>query len=130
MIDITSGKPENLLVAVAHGKVTGYDYDIVLFPAIEALLKAHKKIRLLYQLAEDFQGFSAEAFWDDAKLGLAHLTAFEAVAIVTDVHWIADAVKFFGVFLRCPVKVFRNSDLAGAKEWITTTTAWRTVAEV
>jgi hypothetical protein len=130
MIDIESGTLGNLVVAVAHGKVTGYDYDIVLTPAIEAKLKEYKKIRLLYQLAEDFHGFSVEAFWDDAKLGLGHLTAFDAIAVVTDVHWIADAAKFFGVFLRCPVRVFGNADFAEAKEWVTTTPAWRSLAEV
>jgi hypothetical protein len=130
MIDIIPGTPENLVIAVAHGKVTGYDYDIVLIPAIEAKLKTHRKIRFLYQLDDDFQGFSAEAFWDDAKLGFGHLTAFEAIAVVTDVHWIADAVKFFGFFLHCPAKAFSNHDLTSAKEWIGTVPAWRTLAEV
>jgi len=130
MIEITSGTLDNLIIAVAHGKVTGYDYDIVLAPAIEAKLKIHKRIRLLYQLADDFHGFSAEAFWDDAKLGFEHLTTFEAIAVVTDVHWIADAAKFFGAFLKCPVKVFPNADLPAAKEWVATVPAWRSVAEV
>jgi hypothetical protein len=130
MIDIIPATAENLVIAVAHGKVTGYDYNIVLIPAIEAKLKTHRKIRFLYQLADDFQGFSVEAFWDDAKLSLGHLKAFEAIAVVTDVLWIADAVKFFGFFLHCPAKVFSNRDMAAAKEWIATVPAWRTLAEV
>jgi len=116
MIDITSGTPENLVIAIAHGKVTGADYENVLLPAIEAKLKTHKKIRLLYQLDKTFSGFTAEAIWDDAKLGLGHLMAFEAVAVVTDVIWITDAVKFFAFFLRCPVKVFSNEKLAEAQD--------------
>jgi hypothetical protein len=128
MIDITTGTPENLIIAVAHGKVIGDDYTQALMPAIDAMLKTHKKIRMLYQLAADFSGFSAEAIWDDARLGLAHLTAFEAFAVVTDVHWIIDSVKFFGFFMHCPVKVFRNDELAGAKEWVASVPAWRTIA--
>ncbi len=89
----------------------------------------HKKIRFLYQLGDDFLGFSAEAMWDDAKLGFAHLTAFEAVAVVTDVHSIADAVKLFGFFMRCPVRVFGNKELAEAREWVVTAPVWRSVAE-
>jgi hypothetical protein len=129
MIEISSGIPENLLIAVAHGKVTGEDYEKVLIPAIEAILKTHKKVRLLYQLDKDFSGFTAEAMWDDAKLGFGHLTAFEAVAVVTDVHWITDAVKFFGFFLKCPVKAFSNDQLAEARDWAATT-VWRSLAEV
>ena len=129
MIDITPGTAGNLVIATAHGKVTGYDYEIVLIPAIEAALKTHKKIRLLYQLGEEFQGFSVEAVWDDAKLGLSHLAAFEALAVVTDVVWIIDAVKFFGLLMRCPVKAFKNSQLAEAREWVTNTPAWRSVKD-
>ena len=114
MIEVTSGTPANLLIATAHGKVTGHDYELILIPAIESALKAHKKIRLLYHLAPDFQGFSPEAVWDDAKLGLSHLTAFEALAVVTDILWITDAVKLFGLLMRCPVKEFPNASLAEA----------------
>lgn len=129
MIDITYGIPENLVIVAAHGKVTGSDYEQVLIPAIEAKLKIHKKIRLLYQLGEDFHGFTALAIWDDAKLGLGHLSGFEAVAVVTDVIWITDAVKFFGVFMHCPVRVFGNAALAEARDWVATVPAWRTLAE-
>ncbi len=123
MITITSGTPENLVIAVAHGMVTGDDYEKVLIPAIMATLKTHKKVRLLYHFGKDFAGFTAEAMWDDAKLGFGHLTAFETIAVVTDIHWIVDAVKFFGFFLHCAVQVFSNDKMDEAKEWVATTAA-------
>ena len=129
MIEITSGTPENLVIAVAHGKVTGDDYEKVLLPAIEAALKTHTKIRLLYQLSNDFHGFSADAVWDDAKLAFSHLTGFEAIAIVTNAAWITDAVKFLGFFMRFPVKAFSNDKLAEAKDWVANTAAWMSLAE-
>jgi hypothetical protein len=129
MIEITYGTPENLIIALAHGKVTGDDYEKAFIPAIEAKLKTHKKIRLLYQLGEDFHGFTALAMWDDAKLSLGHLGAFEAVAVVTDVLWITDAVKFLGLFLHCPVQVFGNDKLAEARDWVATVPAWRSLHE-
>jgi hypothetical protein len=129
MIDILSGNAECLLVAVAHGTVTAEDYEQVLIPAIQARLQAHKKVRLLYQLDRDFEGFTTGAMWDDAKFGLSHLTGFEAVALVTDVHWIADAVKFFSLLMRFPVQAFTNDQLDEAKQWVATTT-WRSVADV
>ena len=130
MIEITYGVPENLVIAVARGKVTGSDYETVFMPAIEAKLKTHKRIRLLYQLGEDFHGFTALAMWDDAKLGLGHFSAFEAVAVVTDVLWITDAVKFLGLFMHCPVQVFGNDKVAEATEWVASTPAWRSLSEV
>lgn len=123
MIQITSGTPDNLIIAVAHGKVTGDDYEKALIPAIEEKLKTHRKIRLLYHLGPDFTGFTAGAILDDAKLSLAHLSAFETIAIVTDVHWIVDAAKFFGFFMHCAVEVFSNAQLSEATEWVAATAA-------
>jgi len=118
MIEIISGIPDNLVVAVAHGTVGGEDYKNVLIPAIEAKLKTHKKVRLLYQLAEDFAVLTAEAIWDDAVFGLHHWTAFEKVAVVADVPWIINSVNLFRFMTPCPVKVFGNSQLAEAKRWV------------
>jgi hypothetical protein len=129
MIEIITGTADNLIIAVAHEKVTAHDYEITLVPAIEAALKTHKKIRFLYQLGEDFHGFTPGAVWDDARLSLAHLTAFEAVAVVTDIHWIADSVKLFSFFIRCPVKVFPTPQLPEAKEWVAAVPAWRSLVE-
>ncbi len=129
MINISCGTPENLVIATAHGKVTGDDYETVLIPAIEAKLRTHKRIRMLYHLGEDSQ-FTAAAVWDDAKLGLRHHSGFEAIAVVTDIRWIVDAVKFFGFFLHCAVGVFSNAQLPEALEWVATVPAWRNLAEV
>jgi hypothetical protein len=128
MINIIAGTPENLVIAIGHGKITADDYEKVLIPAIEEKLYSHKKIRLLYQLADDFHGFSAGAIWDDAKIGLGHTTEFEAIAVVTDVHWIIKTVEFFSFFMRCPVKAFRNEQMSEAMDWVANTT-WMSMAE-
>lgn len=88
MIEIDSDMPDNVMAATAHGKVSGQDYETVLVPAIEAALKRHKQIHLLYQLAPDFSGFTAEAMWDDFKVGVRPLTAFDKIAVVADQGWV------------------------------------------
>jgi hypothetical protein len=118
MIEIIEGMPENVVAVRAIGKVTGEDYDNVLIPAIEDKLKKHKKIRVLYQLGSDFSGFTAEAMWDDAKVGIRHITGFEKIAIVSDVGWIVGAVKVFAFIIPCPVKIFSNEKLSDAKAWV------------
>jgi len=85
MIEITSGIPDNILAVTAHGMVTAQDYENVLFPAVDEALKRHKKIRFLFRTGGDFSGYTAGAMWDDAKLGVRHLTAFEKIAVVSDV---------------------------------------------
>jgi hypothetical protein len=121
MLEIMSGMPENVVAVAASGKVTGRDYDDVLIPAIEAKLANRRKIRVLYQLGPEFTGFTAEAMWDDAKVGLWHLTEFERVAVVSDIEWLRSSLKLFGFIIPCPVRIFSNCDLAAAKSWISST---------
>ena len=118
MLEIIQGMPDNVVAVNASGKVTGEDYDRLLIPIIEGKLRSHDKIRFLYQLGPDFDGFTAGAMWDDAKIGFKHLTAYERVAVVTDVNWVACAVKFFAFMTPCPVNIFANDRLAEAKSWI------------
>jgi hypothetical protein len=118
MIEIISDNEGNILTAAAHGTVTREDYEKVFIPAVEEKLRKHKKVRLLYHLGQDFTGYTIGAILDDAKLGVGHLTGFEKIAIVTDVHWVGEASRFFGVFIPCPVKIFRNDQLPEAKEWL------------
>ncbi len=118
MIEIISGMPDNVVAVSAKETVTGEDYDKVFIPAIEERLKRHRKIRVLYHLGKDFSGFTATAMWDDAKVGISHLTAFEKIAVVSDVDWITGAVKIFAFLIPCPVKIFSNDKLQEAKNWI------------
>jgi hypothetical protein len=118
MLEIMEDMPENIVSVRASGTVTGEDYEKVLIPGIEDKLTKNDKIRLLYMLSPDFSGFTAGAMWDDAKVGIKHLTAFEKVAVVTDVHWIVNAIKFFSFIMPCPVKIFGIAKLSEAKEWI------------
>jgi hypothetical protein len=117
MIEIEAAGADNVLAFSAHGTVSAEDYERVIIPAVEDKLRTHHKIRLLYQLGADFKGYAPLAIWDDAKLGVRHLTAFEKIAIVSDVPWVIHAMKFFGLFVPCPVKVFSVDSLGEARIW-------------
>ena len=56
--------------------------------------------------------------WDDAKVGLAHVSAWEKIAVVTDVDWIRAAVGIFRFVIPCPIKVFSNAQIAEATDRI------------
>jgi len=51
-------------------------------------------------------------------LGVARLQAWEKVAVVTDVDWIANATRLFGFTMPRPVKVFSNKKIAEAALWV------------
>lgn len=123
MLEPIEGLSDNALGFSAKGKVTAEDYETVLIPAVEEKLKTHDKIRLLYHIGKEFKSFAAGAMWDDTKVGLAHITEWEKIAIVTDENWIRQAGKIFGMAMDTmsipgDVKVFHNNEFDKAVEWI------------
>lgn len=118
MLSVLSGFPDNVLAIAASGEVTGKDYQEVLVPAVLARLKAHRQINLYYRIGDGFSGFSAAAMWEDAKVGFAHWTHWGRIAVVTDVTWIANAVRLFTPMFHRPVRVFGNDKEDAARAWI------------
>ncbi|MCO6450785.1 MAG: STAS/SEC14 domain-containing protein [Caldilineales bacterium] len=118
MLEIMYDVPDNVIAATASGKVSGDDYEKVLIPLVEEKLKKYDKLRLLYNLGSEFSGYEAGAMWDDAKVGFAHLTHWEKIAVVTDDEWITRAIKAFAFLIPGEVKLYGNSQLDEAKIWI------------
>ena len=118
MLELISDLPDTVVGIRASGQVTAEDYESVLMPAIDARLAQRDRVRVLYHLGADFTGFTSGAMWDDIKLGLGHLKAWEKLAVVTDVGWVAHAVRLFGIAMPCPVKVFPNAEFAAARRCI------------
>jgi hypothetical protein len=118
MIDTLQIFPENVLAFVCRGRVTKSDYDTVLVPAVLRVLEEHRKARLYYETAEDFAGFDASAAWEDFKLGMKHLNRWERVAVVTDVEWLTQTVRFFRFLMPGALKVFPLGEAAQARAWI------------
>jgi len=118
MIKLLPNLPDKVVGITASGEVSADDYETVLIPAIESALKKHKGARILYQLGPEFTGFTYGAMWDDMKLGFAHLTSWEKIAVVTDLEWLAGATRLFGFAIPCPVMVFSNNEFAEAVRWI------------
>ena len=118
MIELLPDLPADTVGIRASGQVDSADYETVLVPAVESVLKEHGKVRLLYQIGNDFTGFTAGAMWDDMRLGLAHLGAWEKVAVVTDVGWVAHAASLFRFAMPFPLRVFPLEDRAAAEAWL------------
>jgi hypothetical protein len=118
MIQVMTDLPERVLGLRASGEVTAEDYKTVLVPAIEEQLTKHRKVRLLYVIGDEFKGYTGGAAWEDAKVGMKHLTSFERVAVVTDIDWIENMIKAFGFAIPGEVRVFDDDDLGAARQWI------------
>ena len=118
MLSIIEGMPANVIGMRAEGTVRSADYKDVLDPAMEAALATHDKLRLLYVLGEDFDGYSGGALWADTKVGLSQWSSFERIALVTDRTAITEAMKALGWLMPGEAKVFALADLADATAWV------------
>lgn len=119
MIEVLPGMPEGVVAVEAVGEVSSDDYKETLIPAVESALESNERIRLLYILGERFDGISAGAAWEDTKLGLGHVRGWERMALVTDVDWIAHAIKAVGWAIPGELRVFPTAEREAAEAWVT-----------
>jgi hypothetical protein len=118
MIELEQVPDTNIIILTAQGKITGDDYENNLVPAIEALRNQYDKLRLLYILGSEYDGYEAEAMWDDTKVGMTDFTHFEKLGVVTNKKWIRGSIKAFGFLIPGEVKLFGTDQLDEANSWI------------
>ena len=118
MLEKLTDVPEGVVAVRAVGMVSREDYEKVLEPLIDEARSGGHRIRFLYQVGPEFEGFTPGAAWEDAKVGLRYLRSFAACAVVTDRDWIRDSTRIASFFMPCPVRVFSDQDLSKAIEWL------------
>lgn len=120
MIERLQDVPAGVVGFRALGEVTADDYRDVLEPALRAAAEAGE-IRLLYVLDPEFK-MDAGAIVQDAKtgldLGIGHHSAWKRTAVVTDIDWIAKAIRMFAWMTPGEVAVFDPAQLDAAKAWV------------
>ena len=118
MFELTADTPDNVVAVNAVGDIEDDDYEDVAVPAIEDALSRHDRIRMLLVLGPEFEGFGADAMWEDAKLGAKTFTSYERIALVADASWLRRTVKAFGWLMPGEVRGFALADLATARDWV------------
>ena len=118
MIRLIDGLQSNVVGLEAVGEVSAGDYKDVLDPAVDAALESNETIRLVYVLGENFDGYTGGAMWEDARIGLSHLSRFDKIALVTDHKGYADAVKAFGWLMPGEVETFAVDARDAAIAWV------------
>jgi hypothetical protein len=119
MLEHITGLPNGIVGLKAVGKVTKEDYDRVFEPLIDDARREGRRLRFLYDLGPEFDGYTPNAAWEDAKLGLRSIELFDACAVVTDEGWIRELTKLAGFFMPCPVRAYPLADSARAVDWLT-----------
>lgn len=118
MLQFINDLPPHVIGIHAVGDVTKEDYDKVLLPRMDELVKRQGEINYLLVLETDVSNFTLGAWWEDLKLGLKNFTKWNRIAIVSDqkgVEWFSDAFRFV---IPGKSKGFPLSDLQDAVTWV------------
>lgn len=120
MFKILHEKGSDVVIVEAHGVIEKMDYDFILEPFFDELKEKNekKKVKLIFQTADDFEGYTLDSAWEDFKFSIFNLLTFEKCAIVSDVTWLRNSCRIFAPFFPCPVMIFDQKDLAAAKNWV------------
>jgi hypothetical protein len=118
MLEVLADLPVGIDGVKAVGKVSKDDYERVIEPMMDAARREGRRLRFLYEIGPDFDGFTAGAAWEDAKVGLRSIRLFDGCAVVTDIGWIRDATRLAAFMMPCPVRVFAYHDRGAAIQWL------------
>jgi hypothetical protein len=121
MVERMDDMPAGVIGLRASGKLTKEDYTEVLEPALKEALDS-SEARVVFVLT-DFDGLDLDATFEDIKTGLgvelAHRKEWKRLALVTDVDWVARAMRMFAWAMPGELEVYDELDkLEEAKSWV------------
>ncbi len=120
MIEKIDDVPAGVTGLRAAGKLTKEDYVEVLEPALSAAV-ASGAVRLLFVL-ESYDGLEWGAMPEDLKTGFRawfrEHKAWQKMAFVTDVEWIARATRAFAWVAPGELEVFPLAEEDAARAWV------------
>ncbi len=118
MITILSDIPQNVVAFKATGTITKEDFQKIVTPTVEALIKKTGQINFLLYLDTDIDNFTIGAWFEDAMLGLKNLLKWKRAAIVTDSKNIIAFTKIFSLLLPSEFKGFSKESYDEALLWV------------
>lgn len=121
MIEHIEAMPAGTIGLRASGKLSKADYTDVLEPALRQAIESGE-LRLVFVLT-DFGGLEPGAWPEDLKTGLRvwvrDHAAWKRFVLVTDVGWVAKAMRLFAWMTPGEVLVLEDlSKLDEAKAWV------------
>jgi len=109
---------DNVVAFRALAEVTKEDFQSVVVPAVEKLVKNIDEINFLLVLDTDIGNFTAGAWLQDAMLGLKNLGKWNRAAIVTDSDQIITFTDGFSYVVPGEFKGFKKLDFNKALNWV------------
>jgi hypothetical protein len=117
MLEILPESQANILGVKAAGTLTRQEFQEVLVPRLKAMIQEHGRIKVLFCLDEDVQGWDLAALQQDG-FGRQDLQAFQKIAAVGASWQISLQMKLLALLLSGEVRNFSRAELPEAWTWI------------
>jgi hypothetical protein len=118
MIHEMKDTPNTMVGFVATHDVTREDFDKVVLPAVDELVKRTDKLNYLFVLETPLRNFTIGAWMSDAMLGLNNINKWSRAAIVTDVEGVKSFADLFGKVMPGEFRGFTQEELTDAIRWV------------
>ena len=118
MITKIETAPDNVAAFRASGEVKKEDYDTIVIPAVDALVKKQGEINFMLILDTSLSNFSLGAFMKDLGVGLKHFTSWHKMAIISESAAINNFTDFFSYISPGEAKGFTHEQLDEANAWV------------
>ncbi|MGH8127011.1 MAG: STAS/SEC14 domain-containing protein [Gammaproteobacteria bacterium] len=119
MIEIVDGFPEGVIAIAARQHVFASDYDNALLPLVDEALETRSKIRLYYEMDNEFFGVDAGSVFKYLSSWARYLTHWERIAVVTNSVWVFMGMSVFRLLMPHRFRIFTARHAADARGWIT-----------
>lgn len=118
MIVKIENTPENMVGFQAINEITKRDFENLVIPEVEALIKRTGKLNYLMVIDTELSSFTAGAWFQDALLGIKNLGAWNRAAILSDSEGIKTFTNIFSLVLPGEFKGFSKDQLEEAVVWV------------
>ncbi len=117
MLEILPESEGNIVGVKATGRFDRQEFHEFLMPRLREIIKEHGRVRLLFCLEEDFQGFDLEAIKNEA-LNSEHQSDFQKIAVVGGSWWLNLQMSLVAPLLDGALRNFSRAELSEAWTWI------------
>jgi len=118
MIEPLMNLPSNVVGFRATGNVTREDFEQVVMPEVERLIKKTGKLNYLLILDTPLKEFTFGAWMQDVLLGIRHLTQWNRAAIITDSSGLQHFTQIFSALMPGEFRGFDKLDIDVAVDWV------------
>jgi hypothetical protein len=107
MLEVMPESTGRILWLRAADRLTDQDYREVFIPRLEAVVREHGRVPVLFHLDPDFQGWTPGAWWEDLKLDLKHLRRNLIRIILLIIRGLHPLILFQKPLLDQPFQLFK-----------------------